>query len=155
MDRAQELRDKIRKYEQMYEKRKGKLVLKTLAVLSVVFYIAAFCFGWMHEPLDFLGGIIISAVAAVAIFYIGIIAMIPLINSREDEITTLTRLKTELEFVEKGLLRNDTKKPEKSTVKKKDIKICLSNPEETPKATGNFNIYGNDMRLEPKGKSSN
>ena len=132
----------------MYEKRKGKLSLKTWAVISVVFYVAAFCFEWMQEPLDFLIGIVLSVIAAGIFLYVGILAMTPLLNNRVDEITTLTRLRTELNFIEKGLLPNETKKPEK----KNGVRICLSDAAEAPKPTGSYNVYGSDMKLEPKDK---
>jgi len=148
MNREQEIRNEIWKHEQMYEKRKGKLALKTLAALSAVFYIAAFCFGWMHEPLDFLTGIVLSIIAAGGFMFVSILAMMPIYNLREHEVATLTRLRTELDLIEKGLLRYDNDK-------KNDIRICLSDARETPKPTGNFNVYGSDMKLQPKDKNSN
>lgn len=148
MNREQEIRNEILKHEQMYEKRKGKLALKTWAALSVVFYIAAFCFGWMHEPLDFLTGIVLSIISAGGFMFVSIFVMMPLNNLREQEVTSLIRLKTELDLIERGLLRHDNDK-------KKGVRICLSDATETPKSTGNFNIYGSDMKLQPKDKNSN
>lgn len=158
MNKEQEIRNKILECEQMYEKRKGKLALKTWAILSAVFYVATFCFRWMHEPLDFLTGIVLSIIAAGGFIFVSIIVMMPLNNFREHEVATLTQLRTELDLMEKGLLRNDnniSKKPEKSTDKKNDIRICLSDAKETPKPTGSFNIYGSDMKLQPKDENSN
>jgi hypothetical protein len=103
MNREQEIRNQIWEYEQMYEKRKGKLALKTWAVLSVAFYVLAFCFGWMHDPLDFLGGIVLSAVASGVFMFVSVLVMAPLNNLRGNEIAILTRLRTELDLLEKGL----------------------------------------------------
>lgn len=107
MNREQEIRNEIFKHDEMYDKRKRKLALKTLAVLSVVFYASAFFFGWMHDPLDFFGGIVLSVIMAGVFLFVSIIVMTPLIILRGNEVETLTRLRTELDMIEKGLLRND------------------------------------------------
>lgn len=107
MNREQEIRNEIWRCEQMYDKRKWKFTLKTLAVLSVVFYASAFFFGWMHDPLDFLGGIVLSVIAAGIFIVISTLVMTPLLILRENEVASLTRLRTELDMIEKGLLRNN------------------------------------------------
>ena len=107
MNREQEIRNEIQKLEDMYDKRKWNLTLKTWAILSTVFCVAAFCFGWMHEPLDFLAGVVISAVASGLFLFVSVIVMTPLLILRGTEVETLTRLRTELDMIEKGILRND------------------------------------------------
>ena len=102
MDRAQELRNLIWEHEKMYEKRKQKLAVKTWVVLSVCFYAIAFMFGMMEEPIDYLTNFVLSFVGAGAFMFVAVLAMLPLINLRGNELTTLTRLKIELENIEKG-----------------------------------------------------
>lgn len=102
MDRAQELRKEIWEYEEIYKKRKNKLTIKTWVVVSVCFYAIAFMVGMMEEPIDYLTNFILSFVFAGIFMYAAILVMAPLTILREDEIRTLTRLKKELEDIEKG-----------------------------------------------------
>ena len=102
MSREQELRKLIWEHERMYEKRKNKLTVKTLIVLSICFYIAGIVFGMMQEPLDYLTGIIVAVIGAGIFMFVAILVMTPLMKLRESELTTLTRLKIEMENIEKG-----------------------------------------------------
>lgn len=102
MNREQELRKTIWEYEKMYEKRKQKLLIKILVVLSVCFYIAGIMFGMMQEPVDYLTGLVVAVIAAGLFMFVSVLVMLPLMNLRESELTTLTRLKIELGNVEKG-----------------------------------------------------
>lgn len=102
MDRAQKLRNLIWEHEKMYEKRKRKLLIKTLVVLSICFYIAGIVFGMIQEPIEYLTGLIVAVITAGIFLFVGILALTPLMNLRESELTTLTRLKKELGDIEKG-----------------------------------------------------
>lgn len=109
MNREEEIRKEIWKIKQENGNRKWKLTLKTWAVLSIVLYVSAFASGSMNKPLDYLTGIVLSVIMAVVIWFVSIIVMTPVLIFREDEVTTLTRLRTELDLIEKGLLRYDDK----------------------------------------------
>lgn len=141
MDRAQKLRNMIWEHEKMYEKRKLKLVIKTLIVLSVCFYVVAFMWGMMQEPIDYLSGLVVAVVAAGIFMFVAILALTPLMNLRESELTTLTRLKKELESAEKISAQSNDKN-----------RCSLSFEGEKRKETGTYNVYGSDIGLSNENK---
>lgn len=102
MNREQELRKLIWEHEEKYEKRKQKLAIKTWVVLSICFYAIAFMFGMMQKPIDYLSGLVVVVVVSGIFMFVAVLTLMPLTNLRESELTTLTRLKIELENIEKG-----------------------------------------------------
>lgn len=141
MDREQKLRNMIWEHEKMYKKRKLKLVIKTLIVLSVCFYVVAFMWGMMQEPIDYLSGLVVAVVAAGIFMLVAILALTPLMNLRESELTTLTRLKKELESAEKISAQSNDKN-----------RYSLSFEGEKRKETGTYNVYGSDIGLSNENK---
>lgn len=102
MSREQELKNLIWEHEKMYEKRKQKLVIKTLIVLSICFYIAGIIFGMTQELIDYLSGLVVAVVVAGIFMFVAVLVLTPILNIQEREVSDITRLKIELENIEKG-----------------------------------------------------
>ena len=141
MSREDTLRKKIWEREKMYERRKKMLALKTWVVFGIILYLIAFMFRWMQEPIEYLTGIIIALVTSGIFMFIGILVLTPLLNLRENELSTIARLKMELECAEKISARSNAKNS-----------YSLSFEGEKRKETGTYNVYGSDMALSDENK---
>ena len=102
MERENEIRLQIEKTEEIYQKKKNKILLRILIGLSVVFYVFGFMNGRMDSIKDFLIGIPIVLVCSGICLLFSIIILTPLLNCREDEIKRIANLKAELNRLEWG-----------------------------------------------------
>ena len=102
MEKETKIRWQIEKAEEMYQKKKNKILLHTLIGLSVALYLFGFMNGQMNNIKDYLTGIPIAFVCAGIFLLFSIIILTPLLNCRADEIERIATLKAELKQLEQG-----------------------------------------------------
>lgn len=102
MDRAEELRNQIAKYEALSEQKKTKRLVKTLVCLSIAFYVLWLWLGAMEGIVGYLLGLLASPVCAGIYFYINTLIFLPITSGAMNENIAIERLKTELRLLEKG-----------------------------------------------------
>jgi hypothetical protein len=101
MDKVNEFRRYIKETEDRYEKKKNKTNLYTFIGLSIAFYVIGIWLGWIQDATEYLYGLAVAPICAGIYMYVSLLIFLPIINCRTNEIQTMTRLRSELSYLEK------------------------------------------------------